>query len=399
MPTEKTACHRKCRTSLHRQGKNREIPFEYFIVEADVNSGSSLLSWRFELENHNPSQVKRSRTELPSSLRERFTTLLFIVKFKSKDFLLSAGDIQQSDAEIKTIYTLGGRLKEVSNWLVNIMLSGNIEAIFPASTREYAHYVEELWRDPAFKATYKRRNEIEKLPRAASYFLDRAAEISMVDYEPSDRDILFAEGMTSSNGISSMEFPFPISPTDGYLEPPFKNDSSTSYQLIRLHTRALGENCKWIDMFEDIDLVIFCVSLTDYCQLNDDGTNKMLASRKLFERMITHKTLADKQFLLILNKFDLLEEVIECTPLTQCDWFADFNPVISKNSTARTAVYTNPSLAHRAFNYIAVKFKRLYESTVESDRKLYVSAVTGLEPKSVDEALRYARHILNWQNR
>lgn len=172
---------------------------------------------------------------------------------------------------------------------------------------------------------------------------------------------------------------------------------SCRYQLIRAHSKALGENCKWVDMFEDIDLVVFCVSLTDYCQANDDGTNKMLASKKLFERMITQPSLANKQFLLILNKFDLLEETIESSPLTLCDWFSDFNPVISKNSNSRTANHTNPSLAHRAFNYIATKFKRFYESIVETDSKLFVSPVTGWEPKSVDGALRYARYILRWQ--
>ncbi|CAM8997582.1 unnamed protein product [Rhodiola kirilowii] len=306
-----------------------------------------------------------------------------------------SGDVQQSD--VKTVYTLGGRLEDISNWLVSIMLSGDLEAIFPASTREYSQYVEELWKHAAVKATYKRRSEIEMLPRIASYFLDRAAEISMADYEPSDKDILYAEGLTSSNGISSIEFTFPKSPSDGYLEASYKSDLTTRYQLIRLHTRALGEHCKWVEMFEDIDLVIFCVSLTDYCQLNDDGTNKMQESKKLFESMITQPTLADKQFLLILNKFDLLEETIESFPLTQCDWFSDFNPVISKNSNSKAMNHTNPSLAHRAFTYIAVKFKRLYESIVESDRKLYVSAVTGLEPKSVDDALRYASHILRWQ--
>lgn len=89
----------------------------------------------------------------------------------TNSFRLSSGDVQLS--EVKTIYTLSGRLKEISNWLVSIMLSGDLEAIFPASTREYSHYVDELWKDPAIKATYKRRSEIESFPRAASYFLER----------------------------------------------------------------------------------------------------------------------------------------------------------------------------------------------------------------------------------
>ncbi|KAK2972760.1 hypothetical protein RJ640_019408 [Escallonia rubra] len=111
---------------------------------------------------------------------------------------------------------------------------------------------------------------------------------------PSNVDILYAEGITSSNGLACVDFTF---------------------QLIRVQARGFGENCKWLEMFEDVRIVIFCVSLSDYDQFDVDGDgtleNKMILSRKFFESIVTHPTYDQLDFLLVLNKFDLFEEKIE----------------------------------------------------------------------------------------
>ncbi|PSS29347.1 Extra-large guanine nucleotide-binding protein like [Actinidia chinensis var. chinensis] len=328
-----------------------------------------LLGGRERFEEECLSEMRRNRRDQPSTSE-------------------SSGPVDE-----KNIYSIGPKLKAFSDWLLQVMMSGNLEGIFLGASREYAPLVEELWKDKALQATYNRRNELDKLPRLASYFLDRAVEISRTDYEPSDMDILYAEGITSSNGLSCMEFSFPKSTQDNFMNPVDQIDLSQRYQLIRVHANSLGENCKWLEMFEDIDVVLYCVSLIDYDQFSDDAngfpTNKMLESKKLFESIVTHPTFHHKNFLLVLNKFDLLEEKIKQVPLTQCEWFDDFNPVISHNPNN-----SNTPLAHRAFYYIAVKFKTLFYSL--TGRKLYVSLVTGLEPDSVDEAFRYAREILKW---
>ncbi|GMI86435.1 extra-large G-protein 1 [Hibiscus trionum] len=327
--------------------------------------------------------------------RERFEeeSLAEMWKTSSKD---TEPEGSSDDADSKTIYSIGPRLKSFSDWLLKTMVSGNLEAIFPAATREYAPLVEELWKHTAIQETYNRRSELEMLPSVASYYLERVVEILKTDYEPSDLDILYAEGVTSSNGLACVDFSFPQSSPDENRDTADQHDSLLRYQLIRVQARGFGENCKWLEMFEDVGMVIFCVALSDYDQFTADGTNKMLLSRKFFETIVTHPTFDQMDFLLILNKFDMFEEKIERVPLTRCEWFDDFHPLIShhRTNTNSNSINNNPTLGQLAFHYVAVKFKRLYSSL--TGRKLYVSHVKGLEPNSVDAALKYAREILKW---
>ncbi|XP_057722167.1 extra-large guanine nucleotide-binding protein 1-like [Arachis stenosperma] len=330
--------------------------------------------------------------------RERFEEeSLWNMKKRQSDVLDSSTGVSSNN---KTIYSIGTRLKAFSDWLLRTMASGKLDAIFPAATREYAPLIEEMWSSAAIKATYKRRREIEMLPSVASYFLERVVEILRADYEPSDLDILYAEGVTSSNGLACVEFSFPPSAPEETVDTIGLHDSFARYQLITAHARGIGENCKWLEMLEDVGMVVFSVALSDYDQFSAEGngciTNKMLSSRKLFETIVTHPTFEKMDFLLILNKLDQFEEKIKQVPLTRCEWFADFHPVISRQCSGnnKNSINNNSSLAQLASHHIAVKFKRLYSSI--TGRKLYVSLVKGLEPDSVDAALKYAREIVKW---
>ncbi|KAF6166519.1 hypothetical protein GIB67_005381 [Kingdonia uniflora] len=329
--------------------------------------------------------------------RERFEeeSLSQMRENQSHDHSVTVGS--SDEINDTTIYSIGPRLKAFSDWLLKVMMSGNLEAIFPAATREYAPLVEELWRDAAIQATFNRKSELQVLPSIASYFLEQVVDISRPDYEPSNADILYAEGITSSNGLACTDFSFPQSRRDGYIDAADPHEPLLRYQLIRVHARGLGENFKWLEMFEDVRIAVFCVDLSDYDQFCDEGNgvpvNKMVASRTLFESVISHPIFDNMEFLLILNKFDQLEQKIERVPLSQCEWFDDFNPLISCHRSNKSS-NSGSSLAHQAFYYIAVKFKRYFYSL--TGRKLYVSLVNGLDPDTVDGALRYAREIMKW---
>ncbi|KAK1626167.1 hypothetical protein QYE76_000482 [Lolium multiflorum] len=338
--------------------------------------------------------------------RERFEEEVLADRRKiNKDDPSCSGHSGSEFCAEVTEYSIVPRLKAFSDWILKAMAIGNLEDIFPAASREYAPLVEELWKDPAIQATYRRRSELPFLPSAASYFLDRVVDISRTEYELCDMDILYADGITSSDGLASTDISFPQLALDVRVDEPDPQDTMLRYQLIRISNKGLRENSKWLQMFDDVRLVIFCVAVSDYDEYHEDvnGTivNKMVESRQLFESLALHPTFEQMDFLLLLTKFDLLEQKIGKSPLTACDWFSEFTPLVSRNlingssSRSTRSSNTGASLAQMAAHYIGTKFKRLFHSLTE--RKLYVSYVNALDQESVCSAIRYGREIVKWE--
>ncbi|XP_010292845.1 PREDICTED: guanine nucleotide-binding protein G(o) subunit alpha-like [Phaethon lepturus] len=146
-----------------------------------------------------------------------------------------------------------------------------------------------------------RRREAAKISSASKHYLDSLDRIGAADYQPTEQDILRTRVKTT--GIVETHFTF----------------KNLHFRLFDVGGQR-SERKKWIHCFEDVTAIIFCVALSGYDQVlhEDETTNRMHESLKLFDSICNNKWFTDTSIILFLNKKDIFEEKIKKSPLTIC---------------------------------------------------------------------------------
>ncbi|XP_055380218.1 G protein alpha o subunit isoform X1 [Condylostylus longicornis] len=157
-----------------------------------------------------------------------------------------------------------------------------------------------LWSDSGVQECFSRSNEYQ-LNDSAKYFLDDLDRLGAKDYQPTEQDILRTRVKTT--GIVEVHFSF----------------KNLNFKLFDVGGQR-SERKKWIHCFEDVTAIIFCVAMSEYDQVlhEDETTNRMQESLKLFDSICNNKWFTDTSIILFLNKKDLFEEKIRKSPLTIC---------------------------------------------------------------------------------
>lgn len=85
-----------------------------------------------------------------------------------------------------------------------------------------------------------------------------------------------------------------------------------------------NERKKWISQFDNVNVIIFIVSLTDYCKTlyEDEAHNRLNEAISVFNEIVSGPFFDNTDIILYLNKIDLLEKMLSKHPLKQ--YFPEF---------------------------------------------------------------------------
>eukprot|EP01114_Cavostelium_apophysatum_P008355 TRINITY_DN2077_c0_g1_i1.p1 TRINITY_DN2077_c0_g1~~TRINITY_DN2077_c0_g1_i1.p1 ORF type:complete len:354 (-),score=138.25 TRINITY_DN2077_c0_g1_i1:71-1132(-) len=164
-------------------------------------------------------------------------------------------------------------------------------------TKTIASDVKALWTDPGIQKAYQRQSEFQ-LNDSAKYYFECIDRLASEDYVPTEQDVLRSRAKTT--GIIETEFVV----------------EKTHFKMVDVGGQR-SERKKWMHCFQDVTAVIFCVALSEYdLKLYEDNeTNRMFESLKLFKEICNSRWFIDTSMILFLNKKDVFEEKIKKTDL------------------------------------------------------------------------------------
>ncbi|QLL33754.1 hypothetical protein HG536_0F00790 [Torulaspora globosa] len=222
---------------------------------------------------------------------------------------------------------------------------------FPA---ELADTLRKLWNLPSTQQLIEGKHRSEfYLMDSASYYLENLTRIARSDYIPNEQDILRSRQKTS-----------------GLFDSVFDLGSN-----LKLHIYDVGgqrsERKKWIHCFDNVTLIIFCVSLSEYDQLllEDQDQNRFQESLVLYDNVVNSRWFARTSVVLFLNKIDLFAEKIQKVPLE--NYFPDYTGGQDINKAAKYILWRFVRLNRANLNI----YPHVTQATDTSNIKLVFAAI------------------------
>ncbi|KAG2389190.1 hypothetical protein C9374_014590 [Naegleria lovaniensis] len=158
--------------------------------------------------------------------------------------------------------------------------------------------IKKLWNDKGIRSAYERRNEFQ-LYDCAEFFFENIDRVSAMNYDPTYEDIIKCRVKTT-----------------GIVECSYEMDG-LKFRLVDVGGQR-NERKKWIHCFESVTCLLFVVALSEYDQTcyEDDKTNRMQESLRIFEEIANNQYFKHTSILLFFNKKDLFLKKLEKNPIS-----------------------------------------------------------------------------------
>jgi guanine nucleotide-binding protein G(i) subunit alpha len=218
----------------------------------------------------------------------------------------------------------------------------------------------ELWKENLLIEKFQNHSEDFHIFDNLQYFLDRLEMLTPPDYIPSMDDILHCRRKTS--GFMRLNFTddnvdFCISDLGGSRSSRKSWIKSNYYNFLNLG-------------FPGITGIVFVASLSEFNQkcTDDDVTNRMLESMKVFEELTSNYNFKEIPILLLLNKYDIFTQKI-----------------CKKDLSCVFPEYIGGKDVDAALKFIKEKYQQLVK---ENPERLQLQVINAMDEDSVMKAFK-----------
>nr|XP_027238812.1 guanine nucleotide-binding protein G(f) subunit alpha-like [Penaeus vannamei] len=184
-----------------------------------------------------------------------------------------------------------------------------------AFPQEFYDHTERLWGDSGIREAYAQQHKFQLID-CSKYFLDKVNVLKQPDYVPSVQDILHSRRRTTN--IQKIEFEVKIPRKYG-------GGGSLTFWMFDVGGQR-GERNEMIQVFDGIQTVLFLVSAScfDLVVREDEATNRLQESIKIFQNVWVSRFLKDAGFIVFLNKQDILKDKVVNSKKHIGDYFPNY---------------------------------------------------------------------------
>eukprot|EP01113_Clastostelium_recurvatum_P017644 TRINITY_DN2078_c0_g1_i1.p1 TRINITY_DN2078_c0_g1~~TRINITY_DN2078_c0_g1_i1.p1 ORF type:complete len:353 (-),score=52.60 TRINITY_DN2078_c0_g1_i1:38-1096(-) len=285
--------------------------------------------------------------------------ILYLNEFSTEERLaykniISSNILSNIQSLVQATNTFDVPLQEASIPSAERLMSEEFEdVVIVTMTPSLVSDIKALWLDPGIQQVFQRSSEFQ-LSDSAGYYFDKLDVVCQEGYVPNEEDILRSRAKTT--GIIETEFVV----------------EGVTFKMLDVGGQR-SERKKWMHCFQDVTAVIFCVALSEYDLrlYEDERTNRMHESLKIFHEVCNSRWFTDTAMILFMNKRDVFERKIKRIGLEVC--FSDYkgglnydnavqfiqNKFLSQNENNKKAIYTHVTCATDTRNisvvFLAVK--------------------------------------------